>query len=317
MIPFRVLYLFMVAGATAGVTGWYFSQMIILLFHLPVYTDLLTFTLVGLFLGPTVCASEKAWISGFSNALVDAALGLATGLGGGVVGGLLGGLIWKKLSTITAGGDVLVRPVAFIVTGVLLGVGNAFHPFSLSKTVWGMVGGFVGGLIASLLLWVGLMIGGESANVVQAVSLALMGGVIALALHLIVSYSAQAELAGVETNIPKYDERFRSPLYRDMVNIFGNGDFGKSDARANLQLHRTNDDTLDPVHAVLEWSRDSNRYTLTPYHVKMPEATNQGVETYVNGQRLRQPALLKHGDIIQFGKTKFHFLLRHTPRDAE
>ncbi len=311
MIPFRILYLFTVAGMASGTVGWYLSRMAVLLgFVDPKYATMLAIASAGVFVGPTVCAAENTFFSGLANAWRDALIGLATGIGGGLIGGVLGGLIFQKWGTLGASSDVIVRILGFVAVGVTLGAGQALHPpISVSRLLLGAVGGFVGGLVAGLVFWIAGNIASIDVNIQQAVALILISGSITLAVHLIVSLGAHAELVGDDNNIPKYDSRFRSPVFRDVINVFGSGDPGKASPKANLQI-RANDPDIDQVHAVLEWAKDTNRYILTPYYVKAPEATNQGVHTYVDGVQITQPVVLRPGNTIQFGRTAFKFNLR-------
>lgn len=308
MFPWAVLYLFSVAGMIAGASGWFVSELFSLLSPMALakpWDSLPLFGAVGLFVGATICAAENVWMSGLANAWRDAVIGAATGVGGGVAGGWLGILAYQNL---VASNDILARVVAFVLIGLVIGVGQALHPMSVSRAVWGLIGGMVGGVIAGLLFWVARFLP-VSIDWVRVSSVTLMGGLLALAIHAIVSLSAHVELVGDDSNIAKYDGRFHSPVFRDALNVFGNGDPGRSSPKANLQI-RANDPDIDAVHAILEWSEDTNRYLLTPLWVKMPEAQNQGAATYVNNQQVTAPIALKHGDTVQLGKTRFHFRLR-------
>jgi FHA domain len=308
MLPIGVLYMFSVVGMIAGALGWYVARVVLILAGPSVptaYEPLVIFGIVGFFLGPTVCAMENAWMSGIANSLREAAVGLLTGVVGGLLGGWIGGLIFSMFAESNV---VVARLLAFLIIGTTLGIGQALYPFSFSKTVWGLIGGFAGGILAGLLFLIANNLG-MGINIVQAMSLTLMGGIIAIAIHAIVSLGAHVELVGDDENITKYDSRFRSTLYRDQLNVFGNGDPGRTSAKANLQI-RANDSDIDPVHAILEWDETNQRYLLSPYWVVVPEAQQQGVATYVNNKQISKAATLKHGDVIQLGQTKFHFRLR-------
>jgi pSer/pThr/pTyr-binding forkhead associated (FHA) protein len=78
------------------------------------------------------------------------------------------------------------------------------------------------------------------------------------------------------------------------------GTFGSDPLEAK---HVLDDATVSPLHARLDVRRGT--FTLADL------GSSSG--TWVNGERLSAPRILRHGDVIRFGRLSFQFLLRKPP----
>lgn len=232
--------------------------------------------------------------------LISLLLGTALGLFGYNLGGALANAVAGPGWSMQAMPAVIVpRMIAFACLGMMLGLGVGISSFSFRVTLSGAFGGLVGGLIAGGLFdMIGQATGTplamlnpgqtvETGAAGRAIGFAILGFAIGLFSCLFDYASRQAWIRLVLGR----NEGKEWPIDSQQTTI------GR-DERAHIPLF--GDQNIAALHAVIH--RNGNQYVL--------QDAGSLIGTGLNGMRIPDQALLKHGDTINVAGLQLQFLMK-------
>lgn len=254
--------------------------------------------LVGLFVG----AVDGVICRTFRRALLAGAVGLLVGFIGGCVSGLVAGLVYYPLNMLAMSEQSEVmgglstmgflvqmggRGLAWCLAGMAMGLGQGIALRSRRLVLYGFLGGVIGGLLGGLLFDPVdmLLLGGmlkPSAHWSRLVGFVAVGGAVGAMIGVVELLARDAWLRMVD-----------GPLVGKEFVIFK--DTMKVGASPRSDIYLFNDEQVAPEHALIRAVGDI-------YEI---EAV-LGQSINVNG-RTAQRARLRHGDMINIGRTAFAF----------
>lgn len=197
-----------------------------------------------------------------------------------------------------------------LILGALVGVVEKLRTDSwerfTSVVIAGALGGAFTGALRHLLV--------QYVDFVDSFAILLIGfgGVMVSAIAVVTTMRSGAVLLGHADNVsrtPKYGPGFEFLLSSDSRTLIGSGFSDRDSSKTQLKIY--DDDLVDSIQAALLFS-DDGWYLAPP--PGFPEA---GEHNYVGAAKVDAPVKLKHGDIVTFGQTKFHFKLQRQQETSE
>jgi hypothetical protein len=311
---YRIYYYYLL-GMFGGLTGWFLTALV---FRGADDLGPLTLAGRGVILGGLIGLSVAAY-----DGLVSRSFGRFRKLGrnglllGVAAGGValplaqwVFGYLWPAGQAGAAVGlsprTFLVGTLCWAILGGIIGfvevIGKGTQ--SYKGLLGGVAGGIVGGGVHETARAYGYVLdSGDSQQIVQAISLALMGGFIGLSTALIPTLLRRAwievldgKYAGHEYDVTKYVSRERRGRGAQAL-------IGSDELRANIYLPA--DKEVFAQHAVLCYTNEA------PTLLVPPEAQKMEAKVLVNGYSVLKNCPLSDGDKIQIGTTS---LLYHQSR---
>ncbi len=253
--------------------------------------------IIGLFIGAGVAIATA--ISGVSprDAVKSVVVGVLIGAAGGMLGFMLGNTIYgpfHAMAKATAATphakpspfgfviELVGRSIGWALMGMLIGLSPGLAVQSTRKMVNGMIGGLVGGAIGGFSFQI-LSIFMVPLVMLRAISFTMTGAAIGLFIGFIEELTKRAWLVHLKgRNEGREFEIFKSETVVGRNELIDVPVFGDPD--------------IELRHFIIR--ADESKHTLQDC------GTNSG--TTVNGQKV-QTQVLRDGDIIQIGFTKFLF----------
>lgn len=254
--------------------------------------------LVGLFVG----AVDGVICRTFRRAMLAGAVGLLVGFIGGCVSGLVANLAYAPLTRLAMSDQSEVgaglsttgfllqmggRSLAWCLAGMAMGLGQGIALRSRRLVLYGFLGGVIGGLLGGLLfdpvdllLLDGML--KPSAHWSRLVGFVAVGGAVGAMIGVVELLARDAWLRMVD-----------GPLVGKEFVIFK--DTMKVGASPRSDIYLFNDEQVAPEHALIRAVGDI--YEIEAIH---------GQSINVNG-RTAQRTRLRHGDMINIGRTAFAF----------
>jgi hypothetical protein len=298
-MSFRLfIYYCAVCGGWAAIVGWSLGRMI------AGGEVILAAGVKGMFLGLLV-AFALGLVDGLwnqSRRFVTVGMRVLVAAAGGGLAGLVGGVIGQ---TFYSKYDLPVFLImGWAITGLLIGVSLGAFDFlarvlrgedrrgALRKILNGLIGGAVGGILGGILFllvksaWGGIFRDRQLDELwsPSAAGFVALGLCIGLAIGL-----AQVILKDSWLRIEKGFRKGREMILSKPEITLGRGEW--------CDVGLFGDPAVEKTHARIR--RSGNNYVLAD------EETAGG--TFLNGQRIRQPALLRSGDAIQIGSSVLRF----------
>jgi hypothetical protein len=255
--------------------------------------------LVALFIAAADGVISRAWRRGALCAVVGLSSGLALGLLASAVGQLVYGLGTSWISGLEGGrttlfgflSQMVVRGVAWAVTGTAMGLGQGIALRSRRMALNGLLGGVVGALLGGLLFDpvdrlihpAELMAGAELSRAVGFTVIGLATGLMIGVVELLARDAWLKMLAG--------------PLAGKEFVLFKNPTCIGSSPKADIYLFKDAD--VEPSHAFIHVLGEG-------YEV---EDRNPTPRTFLNGRPVRR-ARLAQGDQLRIGKTVLAFSVK-------
>lgn len=305
----RVYYYFLL-GAFGGLTGWFFHALSFRgVDGLQLGILIIRGTILGALIGVSIAAYDGI-ISRSGRRFFKLGLyGLLLGLIAGGIALPLAQWVFSRLWPASTGTQVqasfsartfLVGTFCWVILGSIIGfvevVGKGTQ--SLKGLFGGVVGGIIGGSIHEAARAYGFTADTNNSQVLQAISLSLMGGFIGCSIALISTLLRRAyivvldgKFAGHEYDVTKYVSKERGG--RGVQGIIGSDEF-----RSNLYLPA--DREILPHHATLCYVNEAPTLLVTP------EAQKVKARTLVNGHPVSNWPL-SNGDKIQIGTTNLQY----------
>lgn len=298
----RSLYYYALAGALAGLLGWYLAATVVASLDLGA-ADISAFIFtgaIGFFLGAFLCSIERIWDVGLLRPAAwsrDFILGAFWGLAGGLLGGFA---MLHLFSTFKISRPEYGRVLGTSALGMIIGIAESLRWGSTRRLVNGALGGTLGGILGGLVFQ---RLAAVSEPVIpQALAFLVLGGSVGAFVSFIVTVGADAYLEGVAQNQnPKYQGAYTSAtISRDAQTALGTADTARRTPKANIQID--GDPHIDALHAIFS-------YRGRQWWIR-PGEPPYGEETYVNGAPVLEQTPIENGDLLVFGKTYFVFRAR-------
>lgn len=277
----RLVFYSAVVGGWSAFVGWLLAQ---LLFGR--WVDV-SFLLVALMVGIVA-----AFIGG-GLSQVAGLINLRWGdqvhrLGPGIVGGLAGGIAGALLgSLIHAMAGEFGRVIGWAFMGIGIGVAEGIYEQSPRKLRNGLIGGALGGFLGGLLFFLFNLIGLGTDVSKRATGFVILGVCIGLFIGLVQVVLKEAWLTVEQGFRPGRQLILAQPLLT----------LGTSE-KASLIFIAYGAKGVEPIHLQIQRLPDG-RYVV--------QDNQSRTGTFVNGQRLSGPALLRDGDRLQFGTNVVRF----------
>lgn len=301
---------YLILGILGGLLGWAIAEPIEYLTPTgnPTfsYPQMLALgAVIGLFLGLALGFAEA--MSGVSprDALKSIIIGAVVGMCGGALGLAIGNTLYGPIVHITgdplsSAGDSTVsfigvifwmfgRTLGWSFFGLFLGISQGLSTESPKKMTNGAIGGFIGGGIGGFVFAMLALMGKSKViayppEMLRLVAFAITGGAIGLFIGSIEELTKKAWIVHLKgRNEGKEFQVFKEETVAGRSELVDISIFG--------------DPEIEPKHFVIK--ADHKR------HLLQDLGTSAG--TYLNGQKVTQPQLLKDGDVIQIGMTKLLF----------
>ena len=260
----------------------------------PVLAPLLV-VIMGTFVGAGIGGgvSQAAGLINFR--LQDQLLRLRFGLLGGLVSGLIGTLfavlLYWALQKITDNGVVLAilsfvgRLIGLTVLGAIVGIVDGIYDRSLKKIRNGLIGGALGGFLGGMLFTpISYIIGNISGRAVAFVLLGLFVGVLVGLVQVLLKEAWLTVEGGFRPG-------------RQLILSRDETTMGTSE-KAGLIFIAYGAKGVEPMHVRIQRRPDGSY---------LVQDNNSREGTFLNGQRLHGSAVLKSGDVIQFGVNVVRF----------
>lgn len=274
----RLIFYSAAIGGWAAFAGWLLSELLLL--RRSSEPDLLpALVMAGLVAGAIAAglnllsaASTGRWQSQMPRALI----GLVGGFIGGVVGAAVGNLVYAFMP----------RAFGWMVMGLAIGSVDGIYEGSRKKIRNGLIGGGIGGLLGGLLfdplshLTAGAMSSRATAFVILGIFIGLFIGLAQVILK-------EAWLTVVEGFRPG-----RQLILNRPETVLGTSE------KAQLPFIAYGAKGVEPVHARILQQPDGT-------FVLHDNESRTGTE--VNGQRVKQPVLLRDGDVIRLGSNTVRY----------
>jgi pSer/pThr/pTyr-binding forkhead associated (FHA) protein len=308
---------YLAIAALGGLIGWLIVEPIDYLTppgnpSVTYLQQILLGAIIGLFIGTALGLAEA--ISGLSprDAVKSIVLGAAIGAAGGAMGLIFGNAFYGPLhqasvnmdapsmasdGTIVSGGtsvlgfitEMIGRTIGWAFFGTFLGVTQGLSVQSNKKMVNGAIGGFIGGFVGGFIFAIlNSMNDGHVMSIpvafMRMIGFTVVGAAIGLFIGLIEELTKQAWLIKL---VGKNEGK--------EIMIFKPQTIGGRDELIDIPIF--GDPDVEPRHFVIK--ADQRRHLI--------QDLNTSSGTFVNGQKIQQPQLLKDGDVIQVGMTKLKF----------
>jgi hypothetical protein len=272
----RLIYYSAIVGGWAAFLGWLISEI----FLLRRASDFSTLSLIlttGIVGG--AIAGGLGMLAGAANGQWKQNLHrLWLGLGGGFLGGALGGgfgaLIYsQELATVS-------KTIGWTLMGLAIGSDDGIFDLNVKKIRNGLIGGGIGGFLGGLLFNpIYALFGGNMSS--RAAAFVILGMFIGLFIGLAQIILMEAWLTVVAG--------FRTG--RQVILTLPETILGTSE-KAQLPFIAYGAKGVEPIHL---------RILRRPEGGFLLQDNNSRTGTQLNGKRIGEPVLLRHGDLIQLG----------------
>ncbi len=278
----RLVYYCAMIGGWAALLGWMIGELVLLrrAAQVGAWSVFLSAALVGMAIG-----GGLTLLGGLANGTWKGQLQrLWPGLAGGFLGGFLGSLAGNLVY------EILPRALGWMFMGLAIGSAEGLYDRSWKKIRNGLLGGGLGGLLGGFLFDpVSGLIGSAMSS--RAVAFVILGLCIGLFIGL-----AQVVLKEAWLTVEAGFRPGRQLILDRAVTALGTSE------KAELPFIAFGARGLEPIHLRIHHRPDGS-------YVLEDNASRSG--TFVNGQRLLQPALLHNDDLIQLGPNVVRFRERY------
>ncbi|MFC1612195.1 FHA domain-containing protein, partial [Myxococcota bacterium] len=288
------------AETTSTLSSLVVQQQIIGYFVFPLIAGL-----VGLFIG----AADGLLSRAYRRAGLCGLVGLGVGLGFGLIASLAGNLVYGvgvafaqsldtapvgQMSTVAFVAQMVVRGIAWSLTGAAMGLGQGIALRSKKLLINGLLGGMVGALIGGLLfdpvdyLVHGGTLARGGAEASRAVGFVLIGASAGLMIGIVELIAREA-----------WVKMLTGPLVGKEFVLYKNPTTIGSSPKADIYLFK--DPDVEPTHALVHTVGES-------YEI---EDKKSAAGTFVDGHRASRRRLT-NGCQIRIGKTVLSFSVKET-----